>query len=75
MAAGIVIPFKAARERQLTETHLALRLTPSEWQAGRGGQMEDLLVQVWRCEAVARAEDRLALALRLLPDPDRERTQ
>ncbi len=59
------------------DTRVALTLTPAEWHAGLGAQMEELLVQVWRCEAAAdeavRTDDRLALALRLLPDPCRER--
>lgn len=72
-------PFSAARGPRSTDTPLALNLTPAEWHASLGGQMEELFVQVWRCESAggeaARAEDRLALALRLLPDPDRQPSQ
>lgn len=70
-------PFSAARGPRSTDTPLALNLTPAEWHASLGSQMEELFVQVWSCESaasvVARADDRLALALRLLPNPDRER--
>lgn len=44
------------------------RLTPAEWHATLGDQLEDLLSEVWRCERMARAEDRLELALKQLAD-------
>lgn len=64
-----------ASERQSPDTRLALNLTPAEWHAGLAGQMEEFFVQVWCCESAARAEDRLALTLRRLPDARRERVR
>lgn len=59
---------KARKER-------SLGLTPAEWQAELGEQLEDLLSEIWRCERKARAEDRLELALKSLPDAAREDIQ
>lgn len=47
-------------------------LTPAQWHATLGDQLEDLLAEVWRCERMARAEDRLELALKQLPDAPTE---
>jgi hypothetical protein len=68
MKDGCTLQDLAAEFEQLRATHL----TPAEWHATLGDQLEDLLAEVWRCERMARAEDRLELALKQLPDASRE---